>query len=128
MDYVCCLYLISGEDAVSTLSLIHISSGEFIPTEKRERVTAKITSILFPQSCSSPSALQYFQNSILRLIPCSILNCGIRRMKLICFQTRTWTEISLSLIHIYRPACGTGWRYSRPEIYGRSCVYVGFRR
>ena len=31
--------------------------------------------------------------SILRLIPCSILNCGIRRMKLICFQTRTWTEI-----------------------------------
>ena len=39
--------------------------------EKRERVTAKITSILFPQSCSSPSALQYFQNSILRSIPCS---------------------------------------------------------
>ena len=31
--------------------------------EKRERVTAKITSILFPQSCSSLSALQYFQNS-----------------------------------------------------------------
>ena len=74
--------------------LICFPSGEFIPTEKRERVTAKITSILFPQSCSSPSALQYFQNSILRLIPCSILNCGIRRMKLICFQTRTWTEIS----------------------------------
>ena len=71
-----------------------LSFGEFIPMEKRERGIAKITSILFPQSCSSPSALQYFQNSILRLIPCSILNCGIRRMKLICFQTRTWTEIS----------------------------------
>lgn len=29
--------------------------------------------------------LQYFQSSILRSIPCSILNCGIRRTKLICF-------------------------------------------
>lgn len=48
----------------------------------------------FPQSCSSPSALQYFQNSILRLIPCSILNCGIRRMKWICFPMRIWTEMS----------------------------------
>ena len=77
-----------------SLSLICFPSGEFIPMEKRERVTAKITSILFPQSCSSLSALQYFQNSILRSIPCSILNCGIRRTKLICFRMRTWTEIS----------------------------------
>ena len=30
----------------------------------------RTTSILFPQSCSNHSALQYFQNSILRLIPC----------------------------------------------------------
>ena len=71
-----------------------LSFGEFIPMEKRERGIAKITSILFPQSCSSPSVLQYFQSSILRSIPCSILNCGIRRTKLICFRMRTWTEIS----------------------------------
>mgnify|MGYP002235897906 CR=1 FL=1 len=62
--------------------------------EKRERGIAKITSILFPQSCSSPSVLQYFQSSILRSIPCSILNCGIRRMKWICFPMRIWTEMS----------------------------------
>ena len=48
----------------------------------------------FPQSCSSPSVLQYFQSSILRSIPCSILNCGIRRMKWICFPMRIWTEMS----------------------------------
>ncbi len=81
-------------EAFAILSLICFPSGEFIPTEKRERVTAKIISILFPQSCSSPSALQYFQSSILRSIPCSILNCGIRRMKLICFLMRIWTEMS----------------------------------
>ena len=36
----------------------------------------------------------YFQSSILRSIPCSILNCGIRRMKWICFPMRIWTEMS----------------------------------
>ena len=44
-------------------SSICFPSGEFIPMEKRERGIAKITSILFPQSCSSPSVLQYFQNN-----------------------------------------------------------------
>ncbi len=34
------------------------------------------------------------KHSILRSILCSILNCGIRRTKLICFLMRTWTEIS----------------------------------
>ena len=68
--------------------------GESAFTYEDRGSEAYITSILFPQSCSSLSALQYFQNSILRSIPCSILNCGIRRTKLICFRMRTWTEIS----------------------------------
>ena len=71
-----------------------LSFGGVHPDGKEKRVTAKTTSILFPQSCSNHSALQYFQNSILRSILCSILNCGIRRTKLICFRMRTWTEIS----------------------------------
>lgn len=71
-----------------------LSFGGVHPDGKERKGYSKDYIHSFPQSCSSPSVLQYFQSSILRSIPCSILNCGIRRMKLICFQTRTWTEIS----------------------------------
>ena len=81
-----------AEEELKTGTLSNGTVENYLGTIRRG--IAKITSILFPQSCSSPSVLQYFQSSILRSIPCSILNCGIRRMKLICFQTRTWTEIS----------------------------------
>ena len=70
-----------------------LSFGGVHPDGKERKGYSK-DYILFPQSCSNHSALQYFQSSILRSILCSILNCGIRRMKWICFPMRIWTEMS----------------------------------
>lgn len=71
-----------------------LSFGGVHPDGKERKGYSKDYIHSFPQSCSSPSVLQYFQSSILRSIPCSILNCGIRRMKWICFPMRIWTEMS----------------------------------
>ena len=71
-----------------------LSFGGVHPDGKEKKGYSKDYIHSFSAVMQRPSVLQYFQSSILRSIPCSILNCGIRRMKWICFPMRIWTEMS----------------------------------
>ena len=71
-----------------------LSFGGVHPDGKERKGYSKDYIHSFSAVMQQSSVLQYFQSSILRSILCSILNCGIRRTKLICFRMRTWTEIS----------------------------------